>query len=247
MNINLKNCLTNEIPKINLDEIIRYTYGKPYFLWNQDIYYTKYFNLNELIGEEIANILNLKSVHFELFRNTNGEVWLASKNFKNENYKYYQYYDDIIIELTKSRINCLQKYCLNNENYNYLLDNISKLFALDVYMGQNDRCNLNLQLEKDKTGYLDLAPIYDYSDSAWDDNIVYDNFINCFMELEDYTDFFLLHPNSLNLFKKVKSINLLKLIDNIQEKNHFKLPNEIIEIYKYNEENSQRKLEKIIK
>ncbi len=159
-------------------------------LWNSDyllkkrIYDTKI--LNELLGEDFAKIISLKSVenslviiddelvelyHLEYEKINNLKCALISKNFKKENYKYYTPED--LIERNISfdylyNINLLKKECINNNNFIEISKDLFKLLILDFFMGQWDRKNEeNLLFEKeDKTNSpLLLAPAFDYGGS----------------------------------------------------------------------------------
>lgn len=246
MYIDLKDKLTSKIDKIDITVLKRYdTNGNTYFTLNDSNYYPKRFNLNELIGEELSKKIHLRTVEFELFEKANTEIIIASKSFLNKQSIYY--YFEHIGNANLKTLEILEKNCLDKENYIQFLNNIFKMFAVDIYMGQSDRCFVNVQLEEYDSGYLDLAPIYDYSNSDWDENIYYDNPFYYFENEDDYTKLFTAYPNSLEAIKKIKEVNLKKILTNIQEKKGIKIPQEVIDIYLKREEISQKKLEKIIK
>lgn len=134
-----------------------------WYYFKRDIEYGIYpFTISEeLIGTYLANILNLETIKYEIAKSKNS-YGIVSKNFKTIDNNYYTFYDLIDIE-TNDNIDIL-KLLTTKENYQILLDQILKLLALDTYMLQQDRCNINLQFKQNKkTKELQLAPIYDYA------------------------------------------------------------------------------------
>lgn len=115
----------------------------------------------ELIGTYLANILELDTIKY-IIAKTKDNYGIASKNFKTKENKYYTFNDFIDIE-TNNKIDMLKLFT-TEENYEKLLKQILKLLALDTYMLQKDRCNINLQFKQNiKTKEISLAPIYDYA------------------------------------------------------------------------------------
>ena len=249
MYIDLRPHLTQPVIKIDYN-YIKYNdpkfSGKLCFLWNDSIYFPKTPNLNEFIGEQLAKEIGLRTVIFDLFENIyNGEIMIASKSFINPNSKYSFYTNNL--DINNPNDNNLRDKCINNNNYQHLLNNLLKMLSLDIYMGQRDRWFPNFQLEKYDTGYLDLAPLYDYTDSSWNEGISYVGELYNFIYKEDYDIFFNTYPNALEYLKIIKKIDLKNILKKIEQTKSIKLPQDIIDIYLKREEFSQKKLEKIIK
>lgn len=246
MYINLDGCLTskvNIITQANKD-------NNNTFCFNNQLYYYKDTNLNEFIGEALAERINLRTVNFNCFEyfisTKQKEIIIASKSFINptSTYSYIEETKNINVD------NFLDKYknmCLDDNNFNRFRENIFKMFAIDIYMGQYDRHEHNCQIERYDTGYIDLAPLYDYSESYFYSSFIYENPFYTFFNEDDYTEFFEKYPDCREILKKVKSFDLIKIIHFIEETKGFKLPDMIIEEYKKKEEKTQKKLEKIIK
>ena len=161
---NKKNSIIDIMPNLS-----RKYYSKMYYkngIWyyfKKDIEYGFYpFTISEeLIGTYLANILDLETVKYEIAK-TKNNYGIASQNFKTTDNNYYTFYDLVDIEINDN-IDIL-KLLITKENYQILLDQILKLLALDTYMLQQDRCNINLQFKQNiKTKELQLAPIYDYA------------------------------------------------------------------------------------
>jgi len=246
MYIDLKKYLVHPVPIIDYIELKQYTKGHESFYFNGSIYFPKMTNLNELIGEELSKYMRLRTVNFDLFEKINtGEIFIASKSFINTNSTYITYRESLSIN--DSNNNSLRSTCIDENNYQQLLNNIFKMFAIDIYMGQKDRCYVNYQFEKYDTGYLDLAPIYDFTESAWDQDIAYTCDLYDFYFKSSYDEFFSIYPESLEMIKKIKDVDLKKIIEKMEINKGIKLTEEIIDVYLKREEITQKKLEKIIK
>lgn len=245
MYIDLKQRLTYPIPKINYSELRQYNNGNESFYFNGSIYFPKTADLNELIGEQVAIEIGIRTVNFNLFENNdNSNIIIASKSFINPNSNYIDYRESL--DDNNSNYD-LKDMCLNDSNYQNLMNNIFKMFAIDIYMGQKDRCYVNYKFEKYDTGYLDLAPLYDYTEASWNEEPSYTCDLYDFYSKESYDRFFNIYPNSLEMIKQIKEINLSKVLKEIELNKGIKLPQEVIDIYLQREEISQKKLEKIIK
>ena len=184
MNFDFESCLTRDCIKIDCDNLTKDSFGNNIFYFDDTKYYYKRFNLNELIGEELATIINARTVNFNIFKIDNGaylDTVIASKDFKNPNSTYSYMYDLYFLSTHSiDDLDDLKDVCIDNFNYNYLLKNLFKMFAIDVYMGQDDRHYGNYQLELYDTKFIDLAHLYDYSVCRWDQAFRYNNcFSNC--------------------------------------------------------------------
>ena len=237
-----------DVPTVDLDSIKKYDYqGNLYFLYENNIYYPKEVNLNEFIGEELANKMSLSTVSYKLFKNIYGEIFIASRNFRKSNYTYYHPSDFEEQFPIYNHLESWKSICQDKENYFFFLEAIFKLFSIDIYMKQNDRWNSNIQIEKSDTGYVNLAPVYDYSEASWYDSICYPNTLHSFYNEYDYEVFFNKYPNFLEFLKTIKKVEMSKIIENIQASKNIVIDSQIKDIYLRREEESQKKLEKIIK
>ena len=63
-----------------------------------------------------------------------------------------------------SNLTSIKSLCIDSANENQLEEHILKLLAVDLYMLQKDRGNVNLQYQINRTTtHFDLALIYDFS------------------------------------------------------------------------------------
>lgn len=135
------------------------------------VYYMKYASIiDELIGSFLAKKIKLDSVDYQIGIYKDN-IYALSKLFYNRDYEYFypkDYQKFKMNNSSKTHPNLITDiYCFRcklkqfDEN---LTNELLKLIALDLKMGQVDRHGHNLMFKKDiKTGVVDLAPIYDYS------------------------------------------------------------------------------------
>lgn len=223
--LNENNFLNNEnkekwMKDLNLDEIEE---ERLYNWVNIDgkYYYVKsnFGKYHELVGEEIAKSLNLKTAHYEICKKGD-YFYYISPNFKDKNKAYkhaYELYDG--------------KDKLKEINDLELIKEILKMYALDIFMMQVDRTAFNFLFEVgDK---ISLAPLYDYSCSYFANADSYKNYNNAlsnlnfnnkelskfkdnYPEIEDYLDI-IYNTDYLELLKENLKNNDIKL-DKTNEK-----------------------------
>lgn len=170
-----------------------------------EFYYIKELcNYNEIIGELIANSLNLKSAHYEIGKYKK-KLKYMTKNFKEDGKEYLKIYETEFHN--KDNILDLMDRDLRNE--------VLKMYALDIFMMQTDRCNINVMFEKEN-GKLKLAPLYDYSCAYLE---IYNNFIayrnciqNIYMYDKDIYEFMNKYPIMYNYLQIIDNTDYLKLL-----------------------------------
>jgi hypothetical protein len=247
----VNNLITNDTKIIELKKV----YGNSFLLskrthikkgivntWNSwykcdgDYYFYKTFStldenedkryVNEFIGEKLCNLLDLDSIHYE-FAKANDRIGIASKNFIKPHNKYY-FMPDLYLPNGCANLKNLERIrekCKSDEEFDTFIDELSKLFAIDIYMSQTDRNVGNIQFRKDKTG-LHLAPMYDFEFSFLRSNFIYDNtlcgtkdYLNKYKEVYNYID-------------KIKDKGIDKILDEIEDERKIIVPNELRNDYK---------------
>lgn len=148
-----------------------------YFKEDSDNYGYPFYMIDELMGSYLAKKRNLPTVSYQIaqadvsIKNTLKSTYgIASANFKKTQYNYCllsQLQDGYFLGGDMSNIPFLKNCCVSEENTERLLNHLFQLFALDIYMIQRDRSNVNLQFQIDKeTGDFDIAPLYDFSNCS---------------------------------------------------------------------------------
>ena len=141
-------------------------------------------------------------------------------------------------------------WCPNEKNRLELADEILKLFALDTYTWQRDRCSYNIMFEIHSNGEFHLSKIYDFEESlsidALYDNVMYDNALYKFFNVDDYYKLFDIYPQFRKYLEDYQKIDLCKEITSMFLERDFDIKNFSLDKYKKFEEASQKMLCKIL-
>lgn len=245
-----------------------YTFDSSYLIdyeqFDSDEYYFKPFYIQELIGSRLANIIELDTVNYKIFKNMpfGQDIAIASIDFKKDENDYFNIIDfnnyNSELEETlylESHLPYYLNYCIDDKNREVFLNKFIKLVALDTYMRQKDRCRVNIILSRNKdTKYFDFSPIFDYersferilsSQDEYVDNFFYRNPIYP-LTTQKYPIFIDEFPQFIVELKKLQGINLISELISIGEEYHFTIPDQKIEHYKVQEDISQKLLQKIL-
>ncbi|MBE6147410.1 MAG: hypothetical protein E7168_03655 [Firmicutes bacterium] len=222
--------------------------------------YTKNFSIEELIGEIICQEMNIKSVHFEFLESKKNGIVLASRDFYKDNYSYRypldmvydtlgeEEFDLLDDELMIDYLDFFKNLCISQENENFLLQQIFKMFSVDTYMRQEDRVNCNVQLEIDNcTNWIQLAPLYDLECSFRKHNseFIYRNPF-CGLEIDKYKDSFSLYPEFKVQLENVQKLNMDELLRKVEHFFQINIPKQTYNYFYEEEETSQKLLSKIL-
>lgn len=162
--------------------------------------YHKEFNVVEFIGESLAGIRDIKTVHYFPLSfakigdieagkvEFNGEtVRVGSYNFREAN-KAYLMESTLTLGMRDKSFERVLDLCDSLENREEFLKENLEMFGLDIYMGQQDR-PLNCYYVYDSNGEYRLGPLFDYEESLklFDDNdFEYRNDFVVFNDISDY-------------------------------------------------------------
>lgn len=194
----LKDLNTDETERLHNWALID---GKYYYIKSN---FGKY---HELVGEEIAKSLDLKTAHYEICKKGD-YFYYISPNFKDKNKTYKHAYDLYEGKDKLKEINDLE-----------LIKEILKMYALDIFMMQVDRTAFNFLFEVgDK---ISLAPLYDYSCSYFGTADSYKNYNNALYNLKldnrEIAKFKDNYPEIDNYLEIISNIDYLKLLkENLQ-------------------------------
>lgn len=253
----------SNIKKISIDEININETANILKRWNNwtkidnKLYYFKPFNFNELIGEYLCNFNELECVHNEIGLNeASNKLYLLTKNFRDDNKYSYEYASYIPLENLKSK-------CKNAINYRELINNLLKLFSIDIFMMQNDRePTINMMFKKDQNGWYSFAPAYDFSDSFSSPHYYSTPYF--YIELKNeplyqllfsltfyhtkYTieEFINLYPSFYKLLKNYLDISLSDILSQIEKDYSLNIPAKRFEQYNNYEQKSKKILKRIL-
>lgn len=138
-----------------------------YFKVEEDKVYYPFYLIDELMGSYLARFINLDAVSYSV-ASIDGCLGLASRNFKKDGFDYY-FSRELSLDSPRdfTNIHILESLCIDDNNAQALIQSILKLFALDIYMLQTDRCCSNLQFQVSKINQaFSLAPLYDFSNCS---------------------------------------------------------------------------------
>lgn len=133
--------------------------------------FSKYYKIiNEIIGSNLCELLELDSLKYDIAISDN-YVYTISKYLFDKKYTY-KYIKDEYTTCTKLLYDHSNKLTCKIELLDQLYDNkellndMLKLIAVDLRMGQEDRHDYNIMLKKNKdTDSVSFAPMYDFSNS----------------------------------------------------------------------------------
>ena len=252
----IENLITNDTKvlelkdkKVSLSTLSRKTHvRKPvlrtwdtWYLHDKDWYFFKAFNgsddittkfrfVNELIGEELSNIMELDTIHYEIAR-INNHLGLASKAFTDKKNRYY-FIQDLNIPadcMNLRNFERLREICKTDEEYETVKNEILKLFAIDIYMNQTDRKFKNLQIKKEQRK-LHLAPVYDYEKSF--QNPEEQIYKSCFARIDLSTKIDEEIPNLKDNLDTLFDLDINDVLETIEDDKKIIIPDNLKEHYK---------------
>lgn len=191
--------------------------------------FSKYFAGNELVGEQLAKLRNLRTVEYfltmenetfgktfygELESKNSGKLKISSYDFRKQDCNYLRctrlgIYEDGFLYLLE--------LCPSKKNRIELTNELLELFALDTYMGQDDRFYYNMLFEIDCNNNIHLAPIFDYEVSFMNNSAIYLNTLKSFPDVDSYRRFLEKFPQMAEMLKFYLDVNLSDEIKNILE------------------------------
>lgn len=227
--------------------------GTWYYFKDFNLYYdpAKHF-LNELIGEVLANVLELSTIHYNIghmsLEDGSKDYVLLSESFREKGYKYLlpsQVFYRNCINL--SNLELIRNNCETNGKYRELVSQLLKMIAIDVYMNQEDRTTNNLLFKK-KGGIITLAPLYDYEESFNESTnnkpFKYKTPI-LGLDLSDTSEIDKF-PELKELFSMFLSLDIEKLLDYVSDKHKIDIPERKRKEYRKHDEHMKKVLTRIV-
>lgn len=139
--------------------------------------------------------------------------------------------------------------CDSLENREEFLKENLEMFGLDIYMGQQDR-PLNCYYVYDSNGEYHLGPLFDYEESLklFDDNdFEYRNDFVVFNDISDYHKMMIKHPMFEEILRSYLDVDLVSIIRLMGLTRNFDVSKLDLDLYKRFDEQSHKRLEKILK
>lgn len=224
------------------------------------IIYHKDFDLNEFIGEELAGVRGVRSVHYYpvLFDSKENTfkiknffdkcmaIRVGSFDFKEPGVKYFTgpnllIYDDF------GTFDDLLEMCPSDKNREELLNELLEVYGLDIYSGQMDRPN-NIYYEFHSNGEIHMSKMFDYEQSFEEDfgeHYVAD--FHIFRTIDDYQKFIIKYPQFEEILRSYLDVDLERVILRMARFRKFDLSRVDMDGYKRYDEVAHKKLEKILR
>ena len=131
---------------------------------------------------------------------------------------------------------------LDKASFKDIERDLVKLYALDIFMRQFDRCSCNIMFKEDKSG-ISLAPVYDYTCSLqnWDMDEYQNDVQNLELNSSSFDKFILEHPELRDyLDYLLRSVDLREIVSSVANRYSLNLKDEDYEFYRENDEISKR-------
>lgn len=225
--------------------------------------FVKSFNEKEFIGEEVCRRRNVNSAHYFLvgvnpntlakYRRTNyyGDIsdnnysfFVGSYDFRDPDKNYFNLDD---LDLGKNPIESILSMCPTEENRDELLHEILELSALDVFMGQEDRCSKNIMIERSKNGIIHIAPLYDFQYSLNRPSLYYES---SFMRLRSDRDYHKLmeeHSDFRELLEYFSDEDLYTITQSAFNRHSMRIPDNQKDYLKQYSSNRRKLIKNILK
>lgn len=221
----------------------------------------KDFDITEIIGEKLAGIRGIKSVHYfpgcfgdvshvlrSDFSVMRDNIRICSFDFVCENIIYLSPFLLRNISKDRSHLEYLLSICQDDENRVIFINEVLELMALDIYMDQRDREG-NIMYKKENDGKLSLAPIFDYECSFYEDDdetSYYECIFGKFSCIDDYKKLMDKYPQFRNYLSSYLDVDLEKEIREMFNERNFEIRDFDIDFYKRCDERNHKRLEKIL-
>ena len=264
-------CVTNRTPflEITYPEIERQNRTSPFNFFHlnrrnpERKIFIKSFNEQEFVGEEVCRLRGIRSAHYFLVGiNPNTILKYTRRNYygdvRNDNFKYMigsydfrdynkEYFDLSSIDLGDNALDTILNMCPNEENRDEVLNEILELMALDIFMGQEDRCSKNVMIEKDKNGIIHLAPIYDFQYALKNPSLYYENDIMSLRDNRDYHRFMDEYSHFRDLLDFYSDEDLYTITQSALDKHSMRIPDGHKKYLKQYSKNRRQLIKNILK
>ena len=222
--------------------------------------YHKIFDINEFIGEELAGIRGVNSVHYfpilfddieNILKINNGIVKselvrVGSFDFKKPDIKYF-----IGSELPNYNnfytFDELLNLCPNDKNRQEVINELLEVYGLDIYTGQTDRPS-NIFYEFHPNGEIHISKLFDYEWSFDEElNESYITDFHIFRTICSYQRLIKDYPQFETILRNYLDVDLEKIINKMAKSRKFDLKYFEMDAYKRFDEVSHKRLEKILR
>lgn len=228
--------------------------------------FVKNFNHAEFIGETLCNMKNIKCVHYFVagvglkkenrivnysdIKGKGYDIKIASSDFKDSEHTYFSINCRTNLEPFNG-LELVLGLCPSEDNKNELTEEIIKMFALDVFMGQQDRYFNNMIFSSDVMGNIHLANLYDFEISLKstyiDSDFIYKNDLHTFKDIDSFKDFMHKYPRLREELESYLDIDLVDTAIFSYDLRNLNFPEHIAKYLKDFEDDRKILIKQIIK
>ena len=224
------------------------------------IIYHKDFDINEFIGEELALMSGVGTVHYFPLVFDKKDKFFTIKNyfdrcealrvgsfdFKEPGVMYCDN-SSLFPSDAKRSFELLLSLCDSDEKREKFIDELLDLYALDIYSGQTDRPG-NIYYEIHTDGSVHVGRMFDYEQSFdFGDDEYYGTDFHTFESIDDYQEFMVKYPALKTKLEGYRGVEIDKVIRKMAISRRFDISGLDMDRYKKFDYETHKKLEKILK
>ena len=256
----INECLTNDTPV----KLVNANNKKSLFEKKEPKTYFKKFNHAEFIGEELCNIKNIRCAHYFIAGLTQFKInktmpvsktdkyypviGIGSHDFKDNN-KVYKTINDYPKKADNGFESMLEN-ARDEENKKQLCRDMLEMLALDIYMGQVDRSEVNIMFEEDKNGNIRLAPLYDFEYSlnsiCINSDYLHSSALYSFNNIDGCREFVRKYPMFRDILSSYLNVNLAEVISRSYNRRRLVIPIDKWDFYMNFDQKQKEKIKSIV-
>ena len=257
----INECLTSDTPV----KLVNANNKRSLFEKKEPKTYFKKFNHAEFIGEELCGIKNIRCAHYFIAGLTQFKInktlsasktekyypviGIGSQDFKESN-KTYKSIRDYEVRANNGFESMLEN-ARDEENKRQLCRDMLEMLALDIYMGQADRSEVNIMFEEDENGNIRLAPLYDFEHSlnstCMNSNYLHSSALYSFKNIDGCREFIRKYPMFRDILSSYLDVNLAEVISRSYNSRGLVVPSDKWGFYLDFDKKQKEKIKSIVK
>lgn len=195
-------------------------------------YYTwKYIDIvTELIGAYLSRVIDLECAQYDIGF-YNGMPLVLSKIFFEEDFRYFGASNYAFCMKSQGNVNTgifTYFYCFKDRLSFFdpsIRNELLKLIAVDLKMGQLDRNCDNIMFKQDLHGQTSLAPVYDFTNS-YSSHVPFQYYRNPFLLLrvneQSLKSFIRKYPDVMQYIDAMRDISMEQILSEIEQDRNVK-------------------------
>lgn len=222
-----------------------YCLGNKKNIPNEDGFHMASYDFNEPAGEYDLQ----RVVYYGDIVPKNYDFYIASYDFHRpgRTYRYLrEYFDSDVTD----KFSAMLSKAKDSENEEKLCREMLELIALDIFMGQIDRCDENIIFEEKQNGELRLAPLFDFERSLkrgyLNDDMICGGELFSFSSIDECRKFIKKYPMFRDILGSYLDINLKEVVERAYNRRNLTIPEDKWDYYQEFETNRKKLIKKIV-